>query len=778
MSLSARSRSLCHITVSGAPLRDRSTQALVKWLALREEVVEVRPRRSDALEVRYRELPDQDGLFMMSLQDELFSLSRPTPAPALQATLAHWLPGRARIRIAGASDSQIGRIAAWLETMNGVARVSPSEASDSILILFDRKKTSAQKIIDAVNASVPGEWPCAPAHEHRKWPKVAFSAVVLGVTLAGVAPPPVAAAAVAITAIDPARRALSALRKRRLTVDTLDVLAIGISLARSQPSTAALITCLLGIGDLLLERTSDHARAAIARLSNFEVAFAWRVRGEKIERVPARKLRPGDQIKIYAGDSVAADGVIMRGQGSVDEKALTGESEPRARGVGTRVLAASVLLEGQLVVGVDRAGSDTTAAKIVRILHDAGKKPMSLQHETERIANLAVLPTIALAAIAGFAAADIERTTSVLITDFGSGLRIAAPTSALAAMTVAAGEGLLIKGGQYLERLSKVDAVVFDKTGTLTLGAPEVFDVVGIDGWNGDDGLALAAAAEDRQRHPVAEAIREYARGRGVPSLKARGATHKIGHGVSARVDGHRVIVGGARMMRGVADLDDPEALAAAARHRSVGASSVFVAVDGRVATVVGYRDGAREESAEVVRALGVGGRREVIVMSGDTECAVLGLARSLGIRVAHHGLLPEQKVELVRDLQRRGRIVAMVGDGINDAPALAIADVGISLRGATDVAIETADVILVSGGLRKLPRAFDLADRAMHDVRRGLAIVIAPNALAIALGSLGMITPGVAAVVNNGSTIVAALAGLAPLLAPGARRRRERRMR
>jgi Cu2+-exporting ATPase len=613
--------------------------------------------------------------------------------------------------------------------------------------------------------------------------RAAFNTAVLATTVSGLVPAPAMAALVALTAIPSTRRALKAAGflggnpqnpGRRLSVDVLDVAAIGISLGTGQPATAAFITWLLGVGDLVLERTADRARHAISKLMHLEATEAWRVKASgELERVAPKRLVAGDRIVVQAGGSVAADGIVASGTASIDEKALTGESIPQERKAGDRVLAATVVLEGEIIVEVERAGGDTTAAKIVQILEGAGAKPMTLQRETEKVADRLVLPTFGIAGAAALFASQIDRMTSVLITDFGTGIRIAVPTSALAAMTVAAREGVLVKGAQYLERLAKADAIVFDKTGTLTGGAPEVFEVVSTGPVPAREAMALAAAAETRQTHPVAEAIRRYAERARLDVVESElgSVEYKIGVGLAAKVGGRDVLVGGKRLMQ-ARGIDFVHAHDAMTRHRAAGASTIFVAVDGALQVVIGYADEPRPESRDVVRALQAGGRRKVILMSGDARAPVEAVARAVGVDEAIGELLPEDKARRVRELQRAGKVVAMIGDGINDAPALAVADVGISLHGGTDVALETADVVLLDGGLVKLPHAFKVADDAMRHVRRGLGLVIAPNAVAIVLGAAGLLTPGAAAAVNNGSTVIAALAAISPLLRSGPRTR------
>src|SRR5262249_5888075 len=324
---------------------------------------------------------------------------------------------------------------------------------------------------------------------------------------------------------------------------------------RAEPVTAGIITALLAVGDLILERTQARARVAISRLMQLDdgVAYILDGAGASPRRIHPRELQPGMRMLIYPGARVPADGVIIEGSLAVDEKALTGESLPRDRQAGERVMAASVALNGQAIVEIERAGSDTVAARIVQILEGAGSKPMTLQRNAQRYADKLVLPTFGVAGLAWAMSGMIDRLTSVLITDFGTGVRVAVPTAALTAMTLAAREGVLVKGATFLERLAEADTIVFDKTGTLTQSIPAVPRVVPIGTrWSVAEAVGSAAAAEGNQSHPIADAIRRHCERIGAPAWVAESASedYRIGLGLRARVEGKLVYLGNPRLLR------------------------------------------------------------------------------------------------------------------------------------------------------------------------------------------------------------------------------------
>ena len=761
------------LRISGLSPRSMAQRELVTWLQARQEVASVAQRKSGSLEVRYRDL-GAAGSFPRSLQDHLFTRGGPVAPRAFSVTLVHELPGRVRLRCEVPADEDVLRLAAFLSGQPGVLRASGSPASRTVVVVFDEALLTPLAVLALAGDGDRTTWPAAELpRQGGQLANALLSTVSLAISTAGLLPLPISALGIAVASIPSMKRAWTALGQRRASVDLLDLAAISVSLAQGQAPTAAFITWLLSLGDLLHQTTADRARSEITKLVKLDASEAFRVEvdgeGERVVKIDPRKVKVGDKLVVATGRRVAADGVVISGAALVDEKALTGESEPREKNPGDRVLAATVVLEGEIVVLVERAGRDTTAAKIVKILEGAGEKPMTLQRDAEKVTDRLVLPTFGIAGAAFALSGQIDRLTSVLITDFGTGVRIALPTSALAGVTRAARHGVLVKGAQYLERLARADAIVFDKTGTLTEGHPHVTSVAALDGRRAEDVIALCASAEAHAAHPLAEAIRRHAKDLGVDVPEAEvGATRALlGRGLQARVGGKALAVGSVRWMRELG-IDLAPAERELHRHRELLCSTLLVVEEGRAIGVIGYADKPRPESAGIVRALQAGGRRKVLLLSGDAHAAVDRAARALGVDEAFGELLPEEKAEHVRRLQREGRVVAMIGDGINDAPALALADVGISLHGGTDVALETADVILLEGGLSRLPFAFEVGAEAVKNVQRGLGLVIAPNAVAIALGALGLLTPGMAALVNNGSTVIAALAAMAPLLGRG----------
>jgi Cu2+-exporting ATPase len=753
--------------------------ALEAWLADRVDVVRVE-RRARALQVEYEDGTALPGRFLRALRDEVFTLNRSRVVrEPFGVTPVGSSAGRVRLRVTGVDERELAGLTMAIAGLPGVKRTRHHRGSRTTLVLYDPGRVSEELIVDAVRkidrAELGRDWqPPAPV----RWGGAASGTLVLVTCLTRAVPFPWLALGITLNSLRPLARSIAALGEGRAAIDLLDVAATFAALATRRPTTAAFVIWMVGVGDLLLDVSAREARSALSTLLQGREREALRLLADgELESVEVRDLRVGDRFVVHGGHAIVADGRVVAGLAEVDEKALTGESHLLSKRPGAPVFASTVVAEGYLVVEVESCGGNTEAAKIERILCTVGSKPLTLQRETLDFASMLVAPTFGVAWLAAALSGDSTRAVCVLITDFGTGIRIAVPTSALTAMALAAREGVLVKGAQYLERLAKADVIVFDKTGTLTSGVPEVVEVVAGRGTKASTLIALCASAEARYDHPVAKALRSYAKARGIAVVAPEPGSveYVVGLGLTARVGRRRVRLGRAAWMEKQNLTIGPTYKAHLARFRRERVSTLCVAIDDKVVGLVAYSDGTRPESAATVRRLRARGRRRVVLLSGDSPEVVSRVAHDVGIDEAVGGLLPEEKAEYVRRMRAAGGVVAMVGDGLNDVPALASADVGISMAGSADVALETADVVLLEGGLSRLERAFRIGDRAMASVRRNLGLIIAPNAIAIALGAFGLISPPIAALINNGATILAVLVGTVPLLdVPAPRPRRD----
>ncbi|HTW31431.1 MAG TPA: heavy metal translocating P-type ATPase [Candidatus Sulfotelmatobacter sp.] len=764
----------CIVGVRKGSAEARSLEA---WLAERIDVVRFAQRAgTGAFYIDYDDGIALPGRFIRNLRDKIYTLNFPSPEP-FNVIPVRRLRGRVRLRVTGIGDRELATLTMLARGLPGVYSTKHIPGGRTMLVIYKPEKVSERFIVTGLLKSDPSEW-ARKWHEPTptRWLAALSGTSTLLACLFRLAPFPWLALAVLLNTIRPLGRSIAALDDGEVSVDLLDVAATFAALATRRPVTAAFVIWMVGIGDFLLDVSANNARSALSMLMRRKEPEALRVRpGGGIETVPISDLQAGDHFVVHTGHGVSTDGIVISGVAEVDSRDLTGESRLLPKKAGDPVFASTVVVAGELVVEVDRSGKNTEAAKIEQILNTVGSKPLTLQQQALHIASKLVLPTFGVAGLAPILSGDVTRGVCVLITDFGTGFRIAVPTTALTAMTLAAREGILIKGAQYFERLSKTDVIIFDKTGTLTSGVPEVVEVVTARGMKESALIRWCASAEARHDHPIANALRSYAKEHGVAIVdpEPESEEYAVGLGLSARVDGHRVRVGRAIWMESQKLKIRPSFKKRLAGFEKSSNSSLCVAVDDQVVGLVCYSDGTRHESAGIVRGLQGNGRRKVVLLSGDNPEVVKNLAHEVGIDEAVGGLLPHEKAEYIKKLQAGGRIVAMVGDGINDAPALAAADVGISIAGSTDVAMETADVVLLQGGLVRLEKAFRISDQAMSSVRQNLAIIVVPNAIAIVLGAFGFIGPTLAAIINNGATVLAVLAGTIPLLKMPSRKSR-----
>jgi P-type Cu2+ transporter len=684
-----------------------------------------------------------------------------------RATIVHQVRGRVRLRIPLLRGNRRAcrRIEHHLGGQEGIIEAKASERTASVVASFDSHLLGVADILRSIAeafASTDGN------NLYEEAPAAAGfigGLASVGLSLLG-APPLLSMGVLALSAAPVFRRARHSLTvEKRLSVDVLDATAIGLLAARGNIVAAGLSTCLIEGGEYIRSLTARRTRRAVGDLLGESRANAWLVQGGRKVRVPAAKISVGDTVIVYSGQLIAVDGTVIVGRGSVDQKALTGESKPVEKKIGDRVYASTVLSDGKLYVKTEAVGNSTRAHRVADLLNTAPVQDTRMADHARIFADRLVLPTMLLSAGVFALTGNLNRAVSILLFDFASGIRVSAPTAVLASMASAARQGILLKGGRALEQLARSDTILFDKTGTLTLGQPTVTEVISYVGGVSEEGvLSLAAATERRLSHPVAQAIVRAAESRSINIPERTDSNFTIGLGVEAEVDGTTILVGDVRFMQryGVS-VNGAATNGNGSGHTA--ASNVLVARNGVLLGKIVYADVPRPEAKAVIDRLRALGFSQLIMVTGDEGDVAQSVGDILGLDSVEANVCPEDKANLVRGLQQNGHVVAVVGDGINDSPALAYADISISLKGGADIARETADIVL-EDDLKGLVRAVELSRGTMNVVRQNLAIIGVPNVAGMALAATGLLGPLGATVMNNGSSIAAAANSLRPLRA------------
>jgi len=575
-------------------------------------------------------------------------------------------------------------------------------------------------------------------------------------------------AAAAVAGWPVAVQALRGLAVRVVGIDLLvTVAAVGAALI-GELWEAAAVTTLFAVGKALEGATLDRTRGALRDLVAAAPDRAVVVRDGRQVEVPAREVTPGETVVVRHGERVPVDGVVAAGFGAVDEAPITGESVPVEKSGGERVFAGTVAVSGLLRVRATGVGADTTLARIVHRVEEAQDSKGRVQRFMDRFGRWYTPAIVGLAAAAAAFTRDVELALTLLVIGCPGALVISVPVSVVAGIGRAARDGVLVKGGETLEALARVDVVALDKTGTLTEGSPRVVAVEPLSGVTQAELLRYAALAEAGSSHPLARPVVAAAEELGVGPADAEVEAETVpGRGVVARVLGREVVVGSARFAAEVAERrrDGRPVTAVAASAEALaahGRTPLVVLVDGAPLGVIGVADQPRRGAAEAVSELRALGVREVAMLTGDAEAVARAVAREVGVTDVRAGLLPEDKLAAVAELRARGRVVAMVGDGVNDAPALAAADVGVAMGAAgSAVAVETADVALMTDDPRRLPHAVRLARRTAANLRQNVAFAVATVALLLAGVAAGGVTMSLGMLVHEASVLLVVLNGM-----------------
>jgi len=658
----------------------------------------------------------------------------------------------------------------------GVDRYETSSRNCWAYVEYDPRQLAPAQIIEILDGALAG------AEHSEELDKLDLDLVICTASVplaaaAQLAVPvllPLSAALFAYTAIPSLKGAYNVLfNERRLGVDVLDSIVVAGCLATLQVFPGAILCWCLGFGRYLVRRTEDNSKKLMLGAFGKQPRYCWLVPngkpGDSVEiEVPLDRLDKGDIVVVYTGEVVPVDGIIVDGLAMIDQHALTGEAMPAEKGVGDRVFASTVMVAGKVYVAVEKSGSETATARIAQILNDTAGYKLASQHRGEKLADKAVVPTLGLGGLA-FATLGPAGAVAVINSDLGTGIRMAAPLAMLSTLALCAQRGVLVKDGRALDLLCEIDTVLFDKTGTLTRERPEIGRMIGVNGFRPLQILRFAAAAERKFHHPIALAILQKAAEQGLRLPSTDATQYKVGYGITVGIsDGvtgvHRVRVGSRRFMETEGVPLPPEVEAALDEAHREGHTMVMVAVDNELGGALELRAAIRPEVRGIVRGLRERGIKHIAIISGDHEAPTRKLAEELGMDRYFAQVLPTDKADYVEKLQKEGRKVCFVGDGINDAIALKKANVSVSLRGATSIATDTAHVVFMEQSLGKLCELRDIARDLHRNVRNSWVMILAPNIACVAgVFTLGF-GIGMSVVTNNVASLAALANGLMPM--------------
>ncbi len=693
--------------------------------------------------------------------------------------VVHQIAGRWRVKIEGLNydTDYADNLVRILEDTSFISQVRLNPNAESIIIEYNPEQVTSERLKKylAISMEEANRGDLPPAKTDKEEPEsgemnylerlgIPFASLLLAIIAIPLELPPILVGGLILAACLPAYgRAWEGItQEKQLTVDFLDSLAITLSALQGHFAPPAFMISLIESGEVIRDATARSSERQTYDLLESLGKYAWVERDGVEVQIPLKEVQEGDIVILYPGDLVPIDGKIIRGQGLLDQHKLTGESVPVHRAIDEEVYASTLLVEGQLAILVERTGNNTRAGLVVELMKAAPVHDTRIENYAAKFANFAVLPTLLIGGGVFAFTGDLARATALITLDFGTGIRVSVPTAVLAGLTYAARTGVYIRSGRAIEMLAKIDCVVFDKTGTLTQGNASVVGIeVTKEGFTPEEILWLAASAEQGLSHPVAHAIVQHAQNLGIESKPCDEWDYRVGLGVVATIEGRNILVGSSRFMK-QENID----ITVTEKFKTGSVSLAYVAQNGELIGVIMYADPIRTESPGVIGELH-GQGIATHMLTGDVQRVADAVAQELGMRPeeVHAQAFPERKVEVVQELKNRGKTVAFIGDGINDSAALAYADVSISFAAGSDIARETADIVLMDDDLSGLPHAITISKQVMDIIYQNAFIVGLPNFGALVVGVLFALDPLLAIVINNGSAILAGLNGLRPAL-------------
>lgn len=556
------------------------------------------------------------------------------------------------------------------------------------------------------------------------------------------------------------------LLQRKIEVPVLDATAIGVSMFRGDISTAGSVMFLLGIGEILEEWTHKKSVDDLARSMSLNISRVWLCNDGQEILVPTTKIQTGDLVRVHMGNMVPFDGTVAEGEAMVNQASLTGESEPVRKYIESTVYAGTVVEEGELTIRVKETNGSSKFDKIVTMIEESEKLKSGLESKAEHLADRLVPYTLLGTGITYLLTRNITKAISVLMVDFSCALKLAMPISVLSAIREASNYHVTVKGGRYLEAMAEADTIVFDKTGTLTKAQPTVKQVVAFNGMSENELLRIAACLEEHFPHSMAKAVVQAAIDRHLVHEELHSKVEYIvAHGISSKINDKKVVIGSYHFVFEDEKCAVPDGMMEAFDKLPSECSHLFMAIAHELAAVICIEDPLREEAAAVVRKLKETGISKVVMMTGDSDRTAKAIATRVGVDEYYSEVLPEDKASFVEEEKKAGRKVIMIGDGINDSPALSAADIGIAISDGAEIAREIADITVGADSLNELVTLKLISDGLMKRIHKNYRFIVGFNTGLIVLGVAGILQPATSALLHNTSTLMIGLKSMQDIL-------------
>ena len=689
----------------------------------------------------------------------------------MNATILHESRGRIRFRLRQKQMTlaQADLLEAWIQGKSWCRQVTVHERTCCVILYYDGSRQAVLNEIRHFSWQEAERTTALPAHSsralNREFEEKLVTKVVCKAACTLFLPPPLRIARILWHMIPFVRRGLRCLLRRRIKVELLDALSISISACRRDFGTAGMVMFLLEVGELLEEWTRKKSVADLARCMSLNVDRVWLRTAQGEVLVPVSQIQPGDAVVVRAGGIVPVDGLVLEGEVTVNQASLTGESIPVPKRPGGAVYAGTVVEEGECVLEVKQASGQSRYDQIVHMIEQSEQMKSEAESKAANLADKLVPYTFIGSLLSFVLTRNVARALSVLMVDFSCALKLAMPLAVLSAMREAGRAHITVKGGKFLEAVAAADTIVFDKTGTLTHACPRVAQVVPFGGKEESEMLRLAACLEEHFPHSMANAVVEEAKRRGLRHEEYHSKVeYLVAHGIASTVDEERVLIGSAHFIfedEGcVIPEDEQERFDALPPEYS----HLYLAVGGQLAAVICISDPLREEAKEVLSTLRALGVTSTVMLTGDSYRTAAAIAAQVGVDDFRAGVLPADKAEYVARLRREGHAVLMVGDGINDSPALSEADAGIAISDGAAIAREIADITIAADSLWELVELRRIAMALMARIHSNYRFVIGFNGALIALGVAGVLPPATSATLHNLSTLGVSLRSMSAL--------------